>query len=105
MLLHWIADFVCQTDTMATRKSKSLFWLLLHVLIYTIVMSATAYFVSTAAWITILYIFATHAVTDYFTSKASAHYYEKGQRHNFFMLIGLDQLIHFITLYLWFGSI
>jgi hypothetical protein len=32
--IHWFADFFCQTDKMAINKSKSIYWLTIHVFVY-----------------------------------------------------------------------
>lgn len=102
-LIHFIADFLCQTRKMAINKSKSLYWLTLHVLIY-----AT---ITTLCWIPLganLYIlpwiwlmtFISHWVTDFITSKITTYFYLKNNMFGFFSIIGFDQLIHTITLLL-----
>lgn len=100
--IHFVADFLCQTRTMATNKSKSLAWLTLHVLAY-----AT---VTTLCWIPLggeLYIisiflvtFVTHWITDFITSKITTYFYLKNNMFGFFSTIGFDQLIHASTLLL-----
>lgn len=103
MFLHWIADFVCQSDAMAVRKSSSPKWLLLHVAVYTAVMAFTCIFSPINALSTIAYIFGTHLVVDFFTSKMAAELWKCGERHHFFVIIGFDQFLHFVTLFWWFA--
>ena len=44
-----------------------------------------------------------HWFTDFLTSSASTHYYKKQNYFKFFSVIGLDQLIHTVTLLLTFN--
>jgi hypothetical protein len=46
-----------------------------------------------------------HWITDYYTSKATRRYYENNEMKNFWDTIGLDQLIHIITLLLTYNLI
>jgi len=93
MIVHWIADFVMQTDEMAKGKSSSNKWLLIHTTTYTVVMS-----VLTLNPIYAVVNGALHTVVDYATSRWSSRLWAKGDVHNFFVVIGLDQLIHVVTL-------
>lgn len=99
---HWVADFLFQTNAMALRKSKSLKWLTLHVLVYTVIILLFVLFL--LPWKTAL-IFAgingaLHWITDFFTSRLSALY--ANDRRNFFLIIGLDQFLHTATLVMTF---
>jgi len=110
-VIHWASDFLCQTHEMSLKKSKSILWLSYHVIVYTLM--------TTFLWsiffgnmmvnplITILLIFGitfiTHWITDYFTSKWTSRLWEEKQVHNFFVVIGLDQLIHATTLLITFN--
>ncbi len=90
LVLHFIADFICQTDYIAINKSKSNKVLGMHCLIYT-------------CWFTFfgplfaVWVFVTHFITDYFTSRLNSYLYTRN-RHWFFVAIGADQLIHQLTL-------
>jgi hypothetical protein len=107
MLTHFIADFLCQTREMATKKSKSLYWLTLHVLVYS--------GVTTIGWILLFgteittvfsvlgLTFITHWATDFCTSKLTTYFYTKERYFEFFGVIGMDQLIHTSTLLLTYG--
>ena len=89
--IHFVADFLLQGDKMATRKSSSLKWLLLHCTVYT---APFLLFGIRFAAIT----FVAHLVTDYWTSKGTTLLWKADERHWFFCLIGLDQAIHITTL-------
>jgi uncharacterized protein DUF3307 len=97
---HWVADFLCQTHWQASNKSKNNVALSRHVLNYTIVMWAFALFLlpPTASAYFAAITFITHFATDYVTSRISSKLYAKQDWHNFFVVIGLDQLIHQVTI-------
>lgn len=100
---HWIADFVLQTHWQASNKSKRGDALALHVLTYSAVLlvGSIAIFGTDLAGKAIAFTAlngALHFITDYFTSRASSRFYAKQDWHNFFVVIGFDQLIHQITL-------
>ena len=94
--LHFIADFVFQTDKMAMNKSTSNLWLGLHVLIYTIPFLLFG-------WKFALVNGVCHFITDWFTSRATSKLWKAGERHWFFVVIGADQAIHTTTLLLTFN--
>lgn len=91
--IHWVADFVLQTDTMAKNKSTSNKWLLSHVSVYTI-----PFFIF--GWKFALVNGAAHFVTDYFTSRINSRLYKAGKIHEFFVGVGFDQAVHATTLVL-----
>lgn len=91
LLVHWIADFVVQTDNMAINKSSSNKWLLLHVGAYTAVMCVFGPIYAIVNG-------ASHLIIDWFTSRATSALWKKGDRHSFFVVIGLDQLLHTVIL-------
>lgn len=95
--LHFLADFILQSDEMARGKSTSNKWLGLHVLVYTII------FMIVGPTYAILNG-VLHFITDWFTSRLSAKMWKAERVHDFFVVIGGDQLIHTITLiltYIW----
>lgn len=114
LVMHWLADFVFQTDAMAKGKSKSNRVLTSHVLTYTmigLILVAPAMLVMTVLGLkheARLYMAALpmvwllnapfHWVTDYYTSRWSGRLWAQGRVHDFFVVIGLDQLIHQLTL-------
>lgn len=108
LFLHFMGDFIFQSDWMATNKSKNVTALAIHALVY------SACFVVLGTYfaiVTFVMHFFTDGITSQWTSKlwfavdhgedpASGHRLIEwsNTRHWFFVVIGLDQLIHFITL-------
>ncbi len=89
--IHWIADFILQTDMMAMNKSTSLKWLASHVGVYTIPLFLFG-------WKFSLVNGALHFCVDFCTSRWTSYLWKKGDRHHFFVVIGLDQAIHMTCL-------
>lgn len=123
LTLHFVGDFLLQSDWMALNKSKSWDALLMHALVY--VVPFTVWFMLTndspAAVkflaVTLVAHFLTDAVTSRWTSRlwfiettmagsmtrypndestrAMTYFVDvKPTRHWFFVVIGLDQLLH-----------
>ena len=107
--IHWVADFHCQTHEMSMNKSKSNYWLTMHVLVYTgvtllfwhfaLFQPATNYSFENYLFFSI-FIFSTHWITDYITSRMTSKLYAQGRFHDFFVVIGFDQLLHITELLL-----
>lgn len=96
MLAHFVGDFIAQTDWQAKNKSKNNKALLSHTGIYTLFLLPFG----------IKYALlngAIHTIVDYFSSRESSRRYANGEVHNFFVVVGLDQYLHFLTLYLTMG--
>jgi hypothetical protein len=109
--MHWVADFVLQTDWQAKNKSKDNFALLFHVITYTICIFLCGIFFLTneltaqnikiwEAWALANGI--VHFAVDYVTSSINTYLWNKGRVHDFFVMVGFDQLIHYACL---FGSL
>lgn len=102
LVVHWIADFVLQTHWQASNKSKNNEALLRHVGVYTLALASYTAIVVTPWFVTGVYFISLngilHFITDYITSRMSSKLYVKQDWHNFFVVIGLDQLIHQFTL-------
>lgn len=103
LCVHWVADFVLQTHWQAQNKSKDVEALARHVGTYGAVLAiATPFIFGTANFFGVLIFvwinIALHFITDYFTSRWSSRLYAKQDWHNFFVVIGFDQLIHQLTL-------
>jgi len=99
---HWIGDFVLQTHWQASNKSTNNDALAMHVAVYTGVLALSSPYIfwtpgpaSLAAFVGLNSFL--HFVTDYFTSRVSSRLFAKDW-HNFFVVIGFDQLIHQVTL-------
>ena len=102
LLIHFLADFALQTHNQATKKSSSNWYLFLHVGTYSLVwfLATFAYtnddlFALSFASIT----FVAHFITDYITSRMSKQFFDNQDFHNGFVVIGFDQLLHYIQLF------
>lgn len=92
---HWIADFVLQSDWMAQNKSKNNGALMLHCLIYGLTLGVLTFNPLFGAL-----NFFIHFPVDYVTSRINSRLWTNKQVHWFFVSVGLDQWIHFVTLIL-----
>jgi hypothetical protein len=103
--MHWLSDFPLQTDQMALNKSTSNYWLGLHVLYYSFGMcfvGLLVWFLSDKVHYGIMWVIMNamlHFITDYHTSRWTSKLWQAGKRHDFFVVIGLDQFIHYVCLY------
>jgi hypothetical protein len=93
--LHFIADFLLQTDYMALNKCKSISALSFHCIVYSIPFLA---FGPEYALLAGMF----HFPVDFVTSKITAKLYEQQRIGLFFKVIGLDQAIHMTVLVLTF---
>jgi len=117
--LHFVGDFLLQSRSMGRNKGKSILWLFAHVFVYTTFLywgwSSFIGFSEYSLYVMFgVYhlIFITHFLTDLITSKISGYAYLKCTdnnlskklkyrwEHMFWSIIGLDQLIHIISLIL-----
>ena len=109
LFIHWYADFVCQTDKQAKNKSTSIKWLLKHTLVYGFIITLFTYWLwivngfGAQYWYTPLLFgviqFITHTIVDWITSRINSNLWKNGQVHEFFVMIGFDQLIHYIIMF------
>ncbi len=96
---HFVGDFVLQTDWQAKNKSKDLGALWAHVCTYTLFLAFVAACLFGPAGIRYAIINgAAHILTDAVTSQGTAYFARKKDWHNFFVVVGFDQLIHQATL-------
>lgn len=109
---HFVADFMLQNDTMAQNKSTSNIWLTNHIMVYSAAMlgmlAPFVYFANTQSshmqlvWLLVWVAIngALHWITDWISSRATSYFWKKGDRHNFFVVIGADQATHLSTMIL-----
>jgi hypothetical protein len=134
LVAHFVADFLCQTDDMALKKSKDWGALGRHVIAYTVVLAifAAGWYAATGRgllppeqqwfWPWVALNAAAHFVQDAITSRINGRLWffapevqsagnpvtwqgrqcwtvRGGNRHWFFVGIGFDQLLHYVTLF------
>jgi hypothetical protein len=104
LFVHWIADFICQDDKTAINKSRGIFYLLKHSLIYfgVLMVGYVAFlWVSPETSDSLLFLlnFPAHMAIDGVTSRVNARLYGS-HRHWFFVVIGFDQFLHYAVLFL-----
>jgi len=95
LFIHWIADFVFQSNYVAQNKSKSNKILLWHCCLYGL---SFACFTNNILYGLILSLI--HFPVDYVTSRINSKLWAKGDMHSFFVSVGFDQYIHFVTIIL-----
>lgn len=109
LLVHWVADFVLQSEKMALNKSTSNYWLGMHVSVYTLttillwclLFSIVGLHVTFLQYISAaMSIFVMHFITDYITSRITGKYYRDNKNHEFFVTIGFDQWLHYLQIFI-----
>jgi hypothetical protein len=111
IIIHWLADFVFQDEKWALGKSKNWGDLLKHTSIYSLLwftpillLFEDNYYLYTPLFVLITFI--AHTITDYFTSRivskkfAKQHYGSAIPNFGAFSIIGFDQVLHYIQLFL-----
>lgn len=99
LFLHFVGDFVCQTNEQAKNKSKDNWALTEHVVNYYIVFILGLLF-SNNPFLGVFLIINTvsHFIIDYFTSRLNTKLLVAARKndnyHNFFVSIGFDQFLH-----------
>ena len=100
--LHWMGDFGTQFRFVADNKGKSVWVLLLHVLMYGVVLGlGTMFIVPTSTplykdpWMIWLGVNCLlHLLIDAMTSRYTSRLYAAGNMYGFFSLVGFDQFLH-----------
>lgn len=105
LIVHWIADFILQTDWQAKNKSTNNKALLWHTVTYSIFWILPIKFCGLTleealAFACMTFIF--HTITDFFTSRLNSYLYKQNKIHWFFVSIGFDQILHYIQLIITF---
>jgi Na+-transporting NADH:ubiquinone oxidoreductase subunit NqrE len=103
LIIHWVGDYVLQFNEMATRKSQSLKWLTVHVLVYTAALLTGTFvlvLVDMMAFDKVIVFVgvnaALHWITDLVTSRVADRVSDRPRLY--YPLIGFDQLLHSVTL-------
>jgi len=105
LVMHFFADFALQTHEQAINKYKCREHLFFHVMTYSLTwMCASMFFLDSVFQIGAFFIitFICHWVTDAITSNMSKPFFDKKDFHNGFVVVGFDQVLHYVQLYLTF---
>lgn len=105
LLIHFLADFGLQTNDQATKKSSSNKFLAYHVAVYSAVWFFASYgMLGSLKWALAVasITFGSHFITDWATSRIGKPFWEKGDTHNGFVVVGFDQILHYAQLFLTF---
>ena len=120
IVIHWIADFILQDEKWALGKSKNWKDLLLHTYTYSLIWLIPLITIKLYGGYDLLnkvfggpnilwffpITFICHTITDYFTSRIVSKKFAEGKYGsaipNFgaFTIIGFDQVLHYIQLFL-----
>ncbi len=106
LFIHWLADFYAQTDHDAKNKSSSNTALFSHTSTYSLIWFVFMWAQSSSLILALIFAFITfvcHSLQDYITSRIVKRYFDKKDYHNGFIIIGLDQMLHYAQLMLTFG--
>lgn len=99
---HWFSDFVVQTNYQAVNKSTKNSVLVAHIFSYTIAMAILLAWLFCGHYVALLEFVALngvlHFLTDFVTSRTTSYLWKKEKRHLFFVVVGIDQAIHFSCL-------
>jgi hypothetical protein len=117
LIVHFLADFALQTHEQATKKStgsiwnkqkyfftfEGLSWLTYHVSTYSMSWFFASIFLFDSIWKALLFsiiTFIAHWITDYITSRIGKPFWENKDFHNGFVVVGADQVFHYVQLIL-----
>lgn len=112
LFTHYIGDWIVQSREDAEKKSHSLESLTHHVFTYTVTLyigsicamfwmpdqSRHSYIINILDFVAINSLL--HWITDFFTSQINARNWKRCNYKEFWNGIGMDQLFHYITLFL-----
>lgn len=92
LALHLVGDFILQSHWMASNKSSDNRALAMHCVVYGLVfiLPFGALFAGTNA--------ALHFGVDFVTSRITANLWREQRWHWFFVVIGVDQFVHYVCL-------
>ena len=110
LVIHFLADFGLQTHEQATKKGegRSLWnrWLFYHVGVYTLIWGIVFWVIpfkeglhNFGGWIAfMLLVGIPHYIVDWITSRISKPFFSSGDFHNGFVVVGFDQILHYLCL-------
>lgn len=101
LFIHFVADFLCQTDYWARNKSKSNSILATHVGIYSMLMTGGVWVIGIGLWPGFVFFavtFICHFITDYFSSRKTSKLFAAENYHWGFVVVGADQFAHYVQL-------
>lgn len=108
--MHWVADFLFQSTKMATNKNDKNTALLAHTLLYSFIMTLSL--ISFSADFNVFSLslffgitFCCHTIQDRITSRLTKKQFAIGNFNGVtgaFTIIGFDQLLHYIQIFLTF---
>lgn len=112
LIAHYFSDFIMQSEEMAINKHKNEHALYVHVALYSYCMILLLFiynaFIGIFTFKLIIFwivTFVTHYFIDYYTSKivntkfTNKQYYTILPNIGAFSMIGFDQLLHYIQLF------
>src|SRR4051812_17122549 len=102
LIIHCFADFAIQTHDQAINKSSSNKWLTYHVASYSFIWFISSYVLFnnwTDALLFASITFVTHWPVDWCTSRIGKPFWKSQDLHNGFLVVGIDQVIHYIQLF------
>lgn len=105
LVTHFLGDFVLQTNWQAKNKYNNNKALGYHCLTYSLVWVTMSYVALENLPKSLLFgiiTFLCHFITDYNTSKLCKKFFDNKDTHNGFIVIGFDQILHYLQLYLTF---
>jgi hypothetical protein len=106
LFAHYFADFMVQPEKWAVNKGRDVVMLTKHILVYSLSFFAVTWlFLIPNNWNTwLLFLIAAvlngiiHFFIDYTTSRINRILWAKKNTSIFWKVIGLDQLLHYITI-------
>lgn len=104
LLVHWLADFALQTPEQANNKYNNPTALGAHVLTYgasmgvAIVCLFAGNHPGAMLACAVIVVLVSHFIIDGITSKLTHYLYQEKRYHDFFVVIGFDQLLHVLTI-------
>lgn len=101
LIVHFLADFALQTQEQSNLKSTDENQLAFHVSTYSIVWLFASYIILNSWFSSIGFAIVTwiiHYSTDYASSRLQKPYWDKKDYHNAFVLVGADQVFHYVQL-------